>query len=287
MALKIFILNGVAGVGKDTFATLLDHFIQTRHISSIDPIKRAARTLGWKGKKDDATRMLLCELKKCVNQFSSYIWDYLDSMVASHRELFSNDDGVLLIDIREPEEIEKAVKRYNCKTILIERDVLTKDYTNSADSSVYDYKHYDYNINNLGDIEELREKAKKFATLIKKETQKKVVAVDFDGTIARTEYPRIISPIYETISLLHKLKKTGATIILWTCREGKELEEAVEWCKQNDVPIDLVNENDKSRIEFWGNNSRKISADLYIDDKAFGMWFDRRDDADLINALSY
>lgn len=285
MALKIFILNGIAGVGKDTFATLLDQFIQTRHISSIDPIKRAARTLGWKGNKDDSARMLLCELKKCVNQYSSYIWDYLDGMVNSHRDLFSGSDGVLLIDVREPEEIEKAVERYGCKTILVERDILTRDYTNSADSSVYDYKHYDYVINNIGSIEDLRETAKEFAEKIKNETQKKVVAVDFDGTIAKTEYPRIISPIYETIALLNKLKEKGATIILWTCREGKELKEAVEWCKLNNVPIDLVNENDKSRIDFWGNNSRKISADLYIDDKAFGMWFDRRNEIDLINAL--
>lgn len=285
MALKIYILNGIAGVGKDTFAYLLSNFISTRHISSVDPIKKAAKALGWKENKDDESRTLLCELKKCVNQNSNYIWDYLDDMVNEYQDIFSTSDGVLLIDIREPKEIEKAVKRYNCKTILVERDVSTRDYTNSADSSVYDYKHYDYTINNLGNIEELREKAKEFAEKIKNEQPKKVVAVDFDGTIAKTEYPRIISPIYETIELLNKLKEKGATIILWTCREGKELEEAVEWCRRNNVPIDLVNENDSSRTKFWGNDSRKIGADLYIDDKSFSMWLDRRDDEDIINTL--
>ena len=282
MGKQIFILNGIAGVGKDTFAEMLNKFIPTLHISSITPVKRAARELGWDGIKTITSRYFLSELKKFVNENSTFIWDYLDKEVIKFRNIY--DSEVLLIDIREPEEIEKAVKRYDCKTILVERDVSTKYYCNSADESVYDYKNYDYVINNMGSLDELFDKAKEFAEIIKAKNSK-VVAVDFDGTIANTDYPRIISPIPETISLLQKLKDKGATIILWTCREGENLEEAVKWCKENDVPIDLVNENDKERIKIWGNDCRKIGADLYIDDKTFSLWHDRRDEKDIIDFI--
>lgn len=287
MGKQIFILNGIAGVGKDTFAEMLGKFIPTLHISSITPIKAAAKSLGWDGTKTNASRYFLSELKKFVNEYSNFIWDYLDKEVNKFRNYYGSDDqaAVMLIDIREPEEIEKAVIRYNCKTILVERDVCTKDYCNSADESVYDYKKYDYVINNMGSLDELLDKAKEFAEIIKAKKSHKVVAVDFDGTIANTDYPRIISPISETISLLRKLKDKGATIILWTCREGENLEEAVKWCKENDVPIDLVNENDKERIKIWGNDCRKIGADLYIDDKTFSLWHDRRDEKDIIDFI--
>lgn len=95
-----------------------------------------------------------------------------------------------------------------------------------------------------------------------------IIAVDFDNTLAVTKYPTIIKPIDLTCELIRKAKKNGAIIILWTCREGKELEEAVNWCKENNVPIDYINENVPERIEKWGNDCRKIGADIYIDDRS-------------------
>ena len=44
--------------------------------------------------------------------------------------------------------------------------------------------------------------------------------------------------------------------------------QAVDWCKENNVPIDYINENAPHRIAEWGNDCRKVGADLYIDDKA-------------------
>lgn len=279
---QIFILNGVAGAGKDTFAAILDEFIPTYHISSITPVKNAARRLGWNGAKDEKSRNFLCEFKQFLNSHSTYIWDYLDEQV----KVFEKSNyQILLIDIREPLEIAKAFNRYNCETILIKRDSENDRYDNSADSNVFMYK-YDYVINNDTDIGNLVHNTKKFADIIKsKNKSNKVVAVDFDNTIAKTEYPKIIEPISEVIDLLRELKKKGATIILWTCREGDVLKEALDWCKENDVPIDLVNENDKSRTEYWGCDCRKIGADLYIDDKSFSLWHDRRNEQDVINSL--
>lgn len=296
---QIFVLNGTAGAGKDTFADLLNEHIPTKHISSITPVKQAAQALGWNGEKTDSARKFLCELKKFVNSQGDYIWNYLDKQV----EEFKADDKtrVLLIDIREPDEIKKAVERYSAKTILITRqeparignanvEIITSrsrasGIVNDADLNV-DYYNYDYRIPNDGTFQGFKAIVSKFAEKIKPlELQGKVIAVDFDNTIAKTRYPEIVEPIPETINFLRKAKENGVTIILWTCREGTVLDDAVEWCKRNNVPIDLVNENVPSRSEYWGNDSRKIGADLYIDDKSFSLWHDRRNENDLITQL--
>lgn len=188
-----------------------------------------------------------------------------------------------MIDIREPEEIEKAVERYGAKTILIKR-FLASFASNSADLNVCKYK-YDYQLQNYGSLDEFKLIVGAFAKQTCLPLAGKVIAVDFDNTIAKTEYPKIIEPIPETIKLIRKAKENGATIILWTCREGSVLDDATKWCKENNVPIDLVNENLPERNAFWGNDSRKIGADLYIDDKSFSLWHDRRNENDLIAQL--
>ena len=95
---------------------------------------------------------------------------------------------------------------------------------------------------------------------------KPIVAVDFDGTLSLdSQYPnigRFNTHLYEA---LMKLKGIGWSIVLWTCREGKELREAVEWCKMNGLEFDAINEN-PPEVSF---KSRKVVADMYIDDRAY------------------
>lgn len=306
---QIFILNGTAGAGKDTFANMLNEYIPTKHISSITPVKEVAKVLGWSGDKTPEYRSFLCDTKKYLNSKGDFIWNYLDAQV----EDFRKDDKtkVLLIDIQEPDEIKKAVERYGAETILIVRPSVVKvknvfnrlgkkigEYDqyitekNSADMNVGNY-HYDWYFNNSGTLEELKESIGIFANNISpnpfsehsSDFNKVVIAVDFDNTIAKTEYPKIIAPIPETIEFLRKAKANGAEIILNTCREEKELQEALDWCKENNVPIDRANENSPTRIKLWGNDCRKIGADLYIDDKACSLWHDRRDWSDLLGSM--
>ena len=92
-----------------------------------------------------------------------------------------------------------------------------------------------------------------------------IVAVDFDGTLAVTEYPTIISPIVKTIEFCKDRKEQGDTLILNTCRNGKVLSEAVDWCNAQGIVFDYVNENPPDRIAIWGD-CRKIYADIYLDD---------------------
>ena len=97
----------------------------------------------------------------------------------------------------------------------------------------------------------------------------KIIAVDFDGTLFDTEWPSIIKkPNYELIECLISRREYGDRIILWTCRRRKDLEIAVDACANQGLIFDAVNENLPDMIEKFGGDSRKIFADIYIDDKA-------------------
>lgn len=94
-----------------------------------------------------------------------------------------------------------------------------------------------------------------------------VIAVDFDGTLCKNEYPLIGRANIRLIASLKKNKAKGDTLILWTCREGEILEQAISWCASFGLEFDYVNENTPELIKRYGNDTRKIGADLYIDDK--------------------
>ncbi len=95
-----------------------------------------------------------------------------------------------------------------------------------------------------------------------------IYAVDFDGTLCESVWPGIGSPNTALIKHLIKRRREGNKVILWTCRCGSCLEEAVSWCRGFGLEFDAVNENLPEMIEHFGNDSRKIFADVYIDDKA-------------------
>lgn len=98
--------------------------------------------------------------------------------------------------------------------------------------------------------------------------KRRIIAVDFDGTLAVTKFPEIIEPFPKMIRHCRKLREGGAILILWTCRCGKDLEEAVEWCRKQGLEFDYVNENVPGNIGHFENDCRKIFAHEYIDDKA-------------------
>ena len=95
------------------------------------------------------------------------------------------------------------------------------------------------------------------------------IAVDFDGTIVEHQYPEIGKEKLFAFQTLKELEKKGARLILWTFRNGKELEDAVEYCRQNGIEFYAVNRNYPEEL-FDATISRKIDADLYIDDKNIG-----------------
>lgn len=96
----------------------------------------------------------------------------------------------------------------------------------------------------------------------------KIIAVDFDGTLCYSNWPELGEPNLELIEYLKSCKAAGIRLILWTCRAGEALEKAVSWCLDHQLEFDAVNDNLPEIIELYGNNSRKITCDYYIDDKA-------------------
>lgn len=99
-----------------------------------------------------------------------------------------------------------------------------------------------------------------------------ILAVDFDGTLSLGEWPSVGPANEKLFRFLRKRKDEGDKLILWSCRVGKPLEDAVAWCRENNLEFDAVNDNLPEVVEIYGTNSRKISCDYYIDDKALFGW---------------
>lgn len=95
-----------------------------------------------------------------------------------------------------------------------------------------------------------------------------IIAVDFDGTILLQNAAGEEVPNTGLIASLAKEQAKGNIVILWTCREGAMLEEAVRYCLRHGLRPNYVNCNTPEMIIKFGGDSRKIYADIYIDDKA-------------------
>lgn len=96
------------------------------------------------------------------------------------------------------------------------------------------------------------------------------IAVDFDGTIVHHRYPAIGKPVPFALEVLKQLSADGHKLILFTVREGKLLEDAVEYCRQNGLEFYAVNSEYPDAAWSGSGVSRKLRADMYIDDRNFG-----------------
>lgn len=101
----------------------------------------------------------------------------------------------------------------------------------------------------------------------KKEVKRSPIwAVDFDGTLTRNGVTN-----KDLIDLLIEARLRGVKLILWTSREGKALGDALMWCKGQGLEFDEANRNLPEYIEKYGYDSRKIGADIYIDDRSLNL----------------
>ena len=96
-----------------------------------------------------------------------------------------------------------------------------------------------------------------------------IIAVDFDGTIVEHAYPKIGRELPFAVDSLKMLQDEGIRLILWTSRYGELLDDAVNYCKARGLEFYAVNRNFPEE-QFDSNVSRKIVADIYIDDRNFG-----------------
>ena len=158
---EIFIINGSGGCGKDTFVELFSkHYGPDKvwNYSSVDKVKRIAKEIGWTGAKTEKDRKFLSDLKLLTTEYNDMPMKDLKEKV---KEFRSSQAEILFLHIREPEEIEKAVKAFCAETILVRRDWLPQIMSNMADANVYNY-NYDITIYNDGTLEDYEKITKKF-----------------------------------------------------------------------------------------------------------------------------
>lgn len=156
----VIVVNGKGGVGKDTLCNACSRMWNCKIVSSIDPIKEAAKCVGWTGDKTRKSRLFLSELKSLVTEYN----DYPNQHLCREYDKFMKDDDaeILFIFIREAENIDKFkylvkpiggdVENGEVKTLLISRPEIDRDIIgNISDDEVfgYDYDYIYYNDSSL------------------------------------------------------------------------------------------------------------------------------------------
>lgn len=164
---QVFIINGSGGCGKDTFVQFVANEISklsnnkliVGNYSSVDKVKEIARIIGWTEGKTEKDRKFLSDLKLLCAKYNDMPFK---CMTNRYNTFKINNEIILFLHIREPEEIERAVKAFKAKTILIKRPDVAHITTNMADKNVFNYQ-YNYTINNDGNLGKFKNMAKLFA----------------------------------------------------------------------------------------------------------------------------
>ena len=132
-------------------------------ISTIDYVKHIAKEeFSWDGNKTPRARKFLSDLKDLLSEWDDIpIKKIEENLENLQRKGYLNNNHIVFIDCREPEEIKKLCELFNAKTILVKRDQENLELSNHADKNVLNY-NYDIVIDNNGSLRELDKKAEEF-----------------------------------------------------------------------------------------------------------------------------
>lgn len=161
---KIIVINGFPRSGKDTFCNLCQKNkrknLKVFSYSTIDYIKTVATFCGWNGEKDSKSRKMLSELKKVLTNWNDSPYNIIKRRIRAVEHGYPDEDKIIFIHCREPDEISRFVEDMNAITIFIDRN-MHDSISNSSDANVLDY-YYDYIIDNNGSLEQLKDSANFF-----------------------------------------------------------------------------------------------------------------------------
>lgn len=157
---KIYILNGVGCSGKDTFVTYLSKYVSIYKYSIVDLVKEVAKHLGWDGSKTEKDRKFLSDLVDLATKYNDIPYKDVASIVRDFK-INLIEDEVLIIDMRDPKDISRAIVDFGAESILIRNPRVNDIKTNHADANVENFD-YHYIINNDGTLEDLDQAAKEF-----------------------------------------------------------------------------------------------------------------------------
>ena len=159
---KIYITSGVGRSGKDTFCEFISKYIPTLKYSIVDLPKEAAKILGWDGGKTEKDRRFLSDIMDLSTDYNDAPFKDVLSLVTDFKNKKDYVEyEVLIIDMRDPKDIARAVETFGAETILIRNPNVRKIESNHADRDVENYQ-YDYIIENDGTLEQLEKVAKLF-----------------------------------------------------------------------------------------------------------------------------
>ena len=170
-SLKVVVINGQGGIGKDTFVGYCMKAHKKVHsVSLVREVKYIAKMIGWKGEKSKKDRKFLNDLKKLTAKYNNFPFDSVAMNISNILEKYneqeeSTEDLIIFIHAREPEDIKYLVNKYNANTLLIRKSGLINKYGNPADDRVFDID-YDYIVYNDLSKEELEIQARKFIAQI-------------------------------------------------------------------------------------------------------------------------
>lgn len=267
---RLFVINGSGGVGKDTFVSFLSEYFKTVHVSIADKVKYIATKIGWDGRKTERDRKFLSDLKALIDTYNDANYKRVRELAKAF--LNDSENEIFVVDMREKDQIQKFVKEFDAKTILITRSSVKHIKSNVADAGVFCIK-YDYQIKNDGTLGDLKSAAAEFAKCIKEQNSKrKVVYIShpFGGDTQNIlDVERIVKelqkqyPNYIFISPLHFFGfmyndvsyKVGLDMTIWLldkCDEmwiyGKDFYKSrgcmgeIEYCKKNKIPYYVMEE---------------------------------------------
>lgn len=161
---RIVIINGTGGSGKDTFVEYVSEYAKTFNFSSVDKVKEIATQIGWNGGKSEKDRKFLSDLKRLTTEYNDMAFRSVENAVQTFQ---NNDDEMMFIHIREPEEVARAAYYFGAQTLLVKRANLENITSNYSDASVDNYD-YDFIIQNTT-LENLRQQASSFVEEFRKE----------------------------------------------------------------------------------------------------------------------
>ena len=173
--MKIIIINGQGGAGKDTFINFCkkkNWDITIHSFSTVDFVKKIATQCGWEGEKTQESRRFLSDLKDAMTRYNDRpyysVLEEIDRLLYNlHSFDIPTDDLVIFIHAREPKDVKRWVDVLKARTLLIHRSS-ESIFDNHADRDVYTMD-YDYMIVNNGTLDDLKEKAVEFIDNLRKE----------------------------------------------------------------------------------------------------------------------
>lgn len=169
--MRLVIINGAGGVGKDLFVAFCASILgadKVKNYSTVDYVKAIAAQIGWDGTKDDKNRKFLSDLKKVLTDWDDIPYRRTRIEIEDFEEKMSKmggkyaENSVMFIHCREPKEIQRFKDEFGAYTLLIRREAAEDaNWNNSSDKSVLEYA-YDTEVRNDGSMEQLRQYAEEY-----------------------------------------------------------------------------------------------------------------------------